>query len=243
MIYLLHGSDTWGSLKKLHEIVSEFRRKNGRDLNIYRFDAEETEPALLKNILGTNSLFASKKLAIIKYLAHAPSREAILAIIEKFKSDPAVLLCLWERELEGKKLAELKLFCSETQEFKQTKAKLPEMTIFQLGDTYFSSPREGLRSLLQLLSQGLEEKNIFAYLASHLRTLLTVKTYAEQKLPLPSSSGIHPYVAQKAALVVRPHTVFSLTEAFKQFFHEDAKIKTGLSKPRESLFSLLFLRK
>ncbi len=243
MIYLLYGSDTQKSRNKLDEVVAEFRKKNGGDLNIHHFDAEEEETGKIKSALETRSLFASKKLAVIKYATQAPEREMLYSVLEKFKNDQSSIIFLWERGLGKEQLAEMRPYCDKTQEFKKGEPAAPEIKIFRLGDNFFSSSREGLRSLLQLLNQGHDEMNIFSYLANHARSLLTIKAYAERNQPLPSSAGIHPYVAQKAAAIVRPHTTFSLTTIFKRFFQEDAKIKTGLSKPRESLFRLLLSRK
>lgn len=245
MIYLLYGSDTTRSREKINEIVAEFRQKNGGDLNVHRFDAEETDMTAIKSALETPSLFARKKLAVIKYLSLVPERSGLYPVLEKIKGDRDTIVLLGERELDEKQLAELRSFCNKVQEFKLSKVngQMSNVNIFHLGDTFFSSPREGLRALLELLHQGHDEKNVFAYLANHLRSLLTIKTYAEKNQPLPSSTGIHPYVAKKAALIIRQHTVSSLTDLLKRFFREDVKIKTGLSKPKESLLHILLSRK
>jgi DNA polymerase III delta subunit len=96
MIYLLYGSDTKSSLKKLQEIISEYRRKNG-DLNIYKFDAEEDETEKIRTVLQTHSLFASKKLVVIKHLTCSEDQEYVNKLLKYFKDDNDTLRLLWER--------------------------------------------------------------------------------------------------------------------------------------------------
>jgi len=119
--------------------------------------------------------------------------------------------------------------------------KLPaNVSIFSIGDTFFSSRQHAIRSALQLLHQGHDDHSMFSYLANHARTLLTVKSFSEKRQPVPHSFGIHPYVVKKASSLVRPLSVGSLRACLHCFFEEDHKIKTGLAKPKDSLFTILF---
>ncbi|QQG44901.1 MAG: hypothetical protein HYW89_02710 [Candidatus Sungiibacteriota bacterium] len=119
---------------------------------------------------------------------------------------------------------------------------IDERSIFQLGDTFFVSRREALFNLLGLLAQGENELGIFSYLVNHARTLLTVKTYTSENRVVPASLGIHPFVVKKAAAVSRGLPVEHLRSTMGRFLEEDFKIKTGLTKPAESLFRLLTQR-
>lgn len=242
MIYLLYGPDTVRSLKKLNEIIDEFRDQYG-DLSLHKFDAEETELAAVKTILETGSLFAAKKLVIIKYFfASSWYRPHFYELLAKIKNNPDTTIVMWDRELAEKGVSEVRLHCGKIQEFGLSRAdsQIPDVNIFRLGDTFFSSQREALRDLLHLLHRGHDDFNLFSYLANHARTLLIVKDYTDKGKPVLSSLGLHPYVIKKAAMLVRLLPIHHLHNALVRFFEEDYRIKTGALKPKDSLLRSLF---
>ena len=118
-----------------------------------------------------------------------------------------------------------------------------ERTIFDLGDTFFTNRQKGLFNLLKLLRAGHDDFNLFSYLANHNRTLLVIKNYLDKKKAVPANAGIHPYVVKKAISQVRDISFDRLHSTFRGFFEEDIKIKTGLSKPADSLTRMLMERK
>lgn len=244
MIYLLYGSDTGRSHQKLNEIVEEYCRKAGSDLNLYRFDAEE-EPneQKIRRVLETGSLFADKKLVVVKYLFESRwNRGIFYKLLDAVKSDPNTVLIIWDRELSGKDAGEIIPLCTKIQEFKELKREEYGPSIFRLGDTFFSSPQEGLRELLRLFNFGHDDFNLFSYLASHARTLLIVRHYFEDKKPVPSRHGIHPFVVKKVSAIVRALPLVFWHRALCRFFEDDHKIKTGLIKPKDSLISMLITK-
>lgn len=241
MIYLLHGSDTAKSLEKLKNIIAEFREKNGGDLDIHRFDAEENGPEEIKKTLETRSLFSAKKLVVMKYFSTSRSKDELRRILERTKGDPQTTVILWDRELAEKDLVWLKALCKKTQEFNGMKREMSAgANIFQLGDTFFSSPIKGLYYLLGMLHGGYDDFNIFSYLLNHARTISLVKYYMNRREPAAAKHGIHPFVVKKAENIARLLPEDAPVEMLKVFFEEDCHIKIGLSRPRDSLIKVLF---
>lgn len=294
MIYLLYGSDTFRSRKKLHEIIEEYRKKAGTALNLYRFDAEDDDIHTVKRMFETTSLFGGKRLMVIENAIVTGKFKNLN--IQKFED---IVTVFWEGKLDGKQLVETRPYINTVQEFKNlnheqtrrwiyeeakqrglklypahfirletlgsdlwslsgeldkiaisydgneskdTKFKsLKNPTIFDLGDTFFTSRREALRLLLTLLNQGQDDFNIFSYLANHCRTLLIVKVYTKLQQSVPAHHGLHPFVIKKAAQTVRGLSLENLQRVLKYFFEEDLKIKIGLSKPKEALLRILLI--
>lgn len=112
-------------------------------------------------------------------------------------------------------------------------------SVFDLGDAFFSSPRDARRILLPLLAAGEDEMRVFSYLVGHARTLLMVKASMERGSSLPAAAKIHPFVAKKASRQVGMLSVTDLVRILRRFLDEDRKIKTGASSGRESLLRLL----
>lgn len=236
MIYLLYGSDTRRSREKLNEIIEEYRKKYG-DLNIHKFDAEEDEEGKIKNALKASSLFSPKKLVVIRGLSKIPEKGATFKIFEHLKD---TIVVLWEGVLSKEEFAQVRPYAVKVQEFREASIRrIDDKAIFRLGDTFFTSPRAGLRTLLGMLHEGRDDFNIFSYLANHARTLVTAKHYSESGKDVSPSHGIHPYVIKKAAVLVRNMSAEKLKINLLGFFAEDHKIKVGASKPKDSLLSLI----
>lgn len=297
MIFILYGSDTYRSRKKLNEIVAEYRTKTGSSLNLHRLDMEEHEPAELKVTLEVQSLFASKKLVVVEH-AWSGQSGAAAAMLEERITDIAgskdLIVIVWDGELnplQKKQAAKLEKQAAKSQEFEalqgehlvrwiraeaasqgvplgtsdagklallgdswaivrslekmaatgslETVPSARKLTIFQLGDAFFQNSTAGIRVLQELLDQGEDEFALFSYLAGHTRTLAAVKYYADKHQPIPASQKIHPFVAKKAGALVRAISMQRLRQTIQRFFEEDVKIKTGLSKPGESLLNIL----
>lgn len=117
-----------------------------------------------------------------------------------------------------------------------------DVTVFQLGDTFFSNARTALGYLLSLLAQGEDEMRVFAYLTGHARTLLLAKSYLDERRPVSPAHKIHPFVVKKASRQVGTLSQSQLVRRLSVFLDEDAKIKTGLVRPEESLVRMIISR-
>ena len=112
-------------------------------------------------------------------------------------------------------------------------------TVFSLGDTFFSSPRDALRHLATLLRAGEDAVGLFAYLANHTRTLFTVRAFSDKQMSIPREFGVHPFVAKKAASGARALSLPRLSRMLALFWEEDRRIKTGESSAEDSLIRLI----
>ena len=113
-------------------------------------------------------------------------------------------------------------------------------TVFNLGDSFFSSPRAGLRHLLVLQEQGEDAHRIFSYLANYLRTVLAVKAAVEERRPVPPALEIKDFVAKKAGRLSAGMDRGVLAQKFRRFFEEDDAIKTGGTGAEEAILRILF---
>lgn len=297
MIYLLYGSDTYRSRKKLQEIIAEYQRKMGGVYDFHKLDAAEDNLSSLKSLTDMQSLFSKKKLVVVENVfTDLEDTDLLVKSIEKIRDSRDVVAVLWDKAVDKKKLLFIEKIATKVQEFKSlTGASLQkfiedesgkrglklypahllkinglgsdlwavtreldklmvagneamlekenafdEKKIFDLADTFFSQRKIALQVLLQLLHQGEDEFGIFTYLANHARKLLIIKSYLENRQPVPSSLGIHPYIVQKSSSILREIPMKKLEKILVRFFEEDGKIKIGLSSPQESLLNILY---
>lgn len=114
-----------------------------------------------------------------------------------------------------------------------------ERTIFDLGDFFFTARARALDFFLTLMAQGEDEFGIFSYLAGHNRSILSVASYVAKGSAVPSSAGVHPFVVKKAAAILQRVPAERIHDSYHRFFEEDFRIKIGLSRPRDSLISMM----
>ena len=112
-------------------------------------------------------------------------------------------------------------------------------TIFSLGDTFFSAPRQAMFHLLSILRAGEDGIGVFSYLSNHVRTLFTVRAFSEKGAAIPPQFKIHPFVAKKTSAVVRTIPLSLFPRLMRRFWEEDVKVKTGESDAEDSLLKIL----
>lgn len=124
MIFALYGEDMYRSRKKLNEIIQQYKDKVGSTLNFYALDCEEeNEREGLRPMLVSGSLFAEKKLLVVKHAFTAHAGEAA-ALIQKeaprIKDSRDIVLLLWDRSLDAptkKAIKGLTPFFTKSQDF------------------------------------------------------------------------------------------------------------------------------
>ncbi|MBI4709306.1 MAG: DNA polymerase III subunit delta [Candidatus Portnoybacteria bacterium] len=100
MIIFLYGPDTFRSRQKLQEIVEGYQVKHKSGLNFRQFDWLPDIWAELGNMLGSISMFAEKKLIVIKEasLAAKSDQQKLKELLEKKKTekDEDIILVFFE---------------------------------------------------------------------------------------------------------------------------------------------------
>ena len=93
MIYFIYGEDSYRVKKKLEEIVLSYKEKNKSGLNLIYIDAEEKGFNDFYSGLKTNSMFAEKKLIILKNIfSNLKFQENFLENIKNLESSKDVVV-------------------------------------------------------------------------------------------------------------------------------------------------------
>lgn len=218
--------------------------KDNKDLFLVIWEGK-LDPKIEKQILKTKGLFTKSQefkflagKALEEWIYNAARERNITMLPEERLRLLALGADLWATTNELDKIMLTRA------PFSQNKKNIfiPEKgrTIFDVGDTFFSSPQTAARNLFHIFYKGVDEFNLFSYLVNHLRTLYVVKTCFEQKKQIPAEHQIHPFVAKKALTAGEKLGRRELESLFKRFLEEDLNIKIGASKPREALLRILF---
>jgi len=102
MIILLYGPDTYRSNQKLKEIIANYQAKHKSGLNLAQIEWGSEVLSQLKDILSSFSMFAEKKLVIVKNACGGTKdeQEKLLELLEEKKTekDDDVILVFFETE-------------------------------------------------------------------------------------------------------------------------------------------------
>ncbi len=85
MLYFFYGPDTFRLKEKLDLIVGEYQTKHQSGLNLMSFDMAEDDFFRLKEFIESYSMFAEKKLAVIRNLFEGKkeSQEKFLDLVSQ----------------------------------------------------------------------------------------------------------------------------------------------------------------
>lgn len=125
MLHILYGPDTYRSREKLHEMIDQYQSSDSNrraDIDIHTIDAEEDDVSRIKQLVEIRSLFAKKKLVVVKQvLSSGKGFMEILPILQRVKADADMLMILWDGDLgkDGeKRFAQVRPMADSVQEFK-----------------------------------------------------------------------------------------------------------------------------
>src|SRR3989338_3213953 len=105
MLIFLYGTDTYRSQKKLKEIISRYKEIHKSGLNFQIYDASETDFAVFKSAIETISMFAEKKLIVLKNaMSYKDASEKLMAWEgrKRLEDSKDVICVFWEKEIDKK---------------------------------------------------------------------------------------------------------------------------------------------
>ena len=120
MIFFLYGQDTYRLRQKLNEIIAQHKKASKAGLNLKYFDFSEDTHESLRDEIGSVSLFAGKKLLVLRNtFSNESFKDNLLKDGRKFLSSKDVILFYEKKEIPEKdKLFKFLKKNAKLQEFK-----------------------------------------------------------------------------------------------------------------------------
>ena len=151
MIYFIHGEDSYRSKNKLEEIVFEYKEKNKSGLNLIYIDASEKSYEDFYANFKVISMFAEKKLVIIKNIfSNTKFQEDFLENIDKLKEAKDIII-IYEEKQADKRIKFFKALqkYAKCQEFSFLKGlQLKKWVLFKLEKSKAKIDPDALELLL-----------------------------------------------------------------------------------------------
>lgn len=172
MLTIVCGEDSVSSYNYYSSLKKTFQDKN--------YEIHDINSADLENInkwMGeSQSLFKQNKVFFTVNVNKRLSRKLNLKInrvVEKLIKDKTVEVITWEEELSSRELKFPKVSGTVRYLIKEFK---PSQNIFKLQDALYPGNLKSFLSILNQLTETVDENFVFIMLIRHLRNLLLVKT-------------------------------------------------------------------
>ncbi len=167
MLTIICGEDPVASFNYYSLLKKDYLKKNYEIIDI-----DASDLANISSWMGeSQSLFSQKKVFFTQNVNKKLSRKLNLKInkiVENLIKDKSVEVVTWEEEISARFLKFPK--GPTVKEFK------PSETIFKLQDSLYPGNLKVFVSMLNLLTESVDENFIFIMLARHLRNLILVKS-------------------------------------------------------------------
>lgn len=150
MLYLLYGTDTLKSRKKLNSLVNTLLSKK-KDAMLIRVNSENFSPKEILNLAESQGLFESRSIIVFDSIfENITDKEIILDNIKSLQKSENIFILL-EGKLDKESVAKISKFAEKIQEFDapKTQKKKSQFNIFELSDALGGKDRKRLWVIYQ----------------------------------------------------------------------------------------------
>ena len=193
MLYVIHGTDTRKTRKKLQNLTETLQKKRPEAV-VFRMNQDNWNPALLQEMLSGINLFAPKNIIILDSLVSIKDTSEYIEeqIDELSKSEH--LCILFEQKINTallKKLEKKAEKIEEHNELERTKKESPKT--FELADALIEKDKvKAWTTFISIKEQDIPAEEIHVVLWWQFKSLKLVSDSRDQK-----ESELNPYVYQK----------------------------------------------
>jgi len=149
MLYLIYGTDTHKSRKKLHELLEQAKKRRP-NAELFKINNENWNSAKFEELLVSQGLFEQKYTVVLDNLFEKKdSKDFILDKIKEMAESEQVFLML-EGAVDSTNLKKIKKYAKQVQEFKKAEKVKSESNIFSITALLIPLPES--RMLIKKLS-------------------------------------------------------------------------------------------
>ncbi|MBL7045121.1 MAG: hypothetical protein ISR98_00775 [Parcubacteria group bacterium] len=200
MIYLLHGTDTKKSRKKLHALLDTMFTKKP-DASFLRIEAGEFDESRLQEFVGGQGLFSNKYIIVFDNLFsdNPPAGGTKNILLKELKqiSESQNIFIFIEGKLNKKELNKFEKYAEKIQEFGSTVKEVKKFDIFSLANALGKRDKKNLWVLYQKAKMNnIVDEQIHGILFWKIKDTLSSSkksSYSKQELKKLSDSLVSVY--------------------------------------------------
>ena len=222
MIYFLHGNDTHGSRKKMHEILHGLfvKRPNSE---VFKITSENWSEEQFDELISSQGLFEQKYIVVLDFLfSQKDIKEHILKQLEKMQTAEHWFLIL-DGKVDVASVRSIEKIAYKTVVFEKKDVKKDSPIIFTITDKLLARDKKRLWiTYIDLVNQGIAEEEIHGVIFWAVKNMLIASRVDSQK-----DSGLTPYAYKNALTGTRNYKTEELKKMSSDLVEMVHKVRSG----------------
>ncbi len=222
MIYLIHGTDTHKSRKKLHELLEQAKKKRP-EAELFKITTENWDENRFEELLVSQGLFEQKYTVVLDNLFEKKDyKNYVLNKITEMSQSDQIFLIL-ESGVDATTLKKLEKNAKQVQEFKLTESKKTDSKIFSITNGLVEKDKKNLWvDYISFLSKGVGPEEIHGIFFWQVKNMLLASLAGSQK-----ETGLAPFPYKNALSGSRKYKTEELREMSLGLVDMTHQVRTG----------------
>ena len=222
MLYLIYGTDTHKSRKKLHELLEQAKKRRP-NAELFKINNGNWNSAKFEELLVSQGLFEQKYTVVLDNLFEKKdSKDFILDKIKEMAESEQVFLML-EGAVDSTNLKKIKKYAKQVQEFKKAEKVKSESNIFSITDGLTERNKKNLWvDFISFLLKGVGLEEIHGIFFWQVKNMLLASLEGSQK-----ETGLSPFVYKNALKGARNYKTEELKNMSSELVDMTHKVRTG----------------
>jgi DNA polymerase III delta subunit len=222
MLYFLHGTDTYKSRAKLHELLTTLTKKRP-DSEVFKITSENWSDVQFEELLVSQGLFDQKYIVVLDNLFEKKDvKDFVLDRIDTTKDVEHVFLML-EGKTDAASLKKIEKVAVKVQEFVKPESHKESFNIFGITDSLVRKDKKSLWvTYVDLLGHGAVAEEIHGVLFWQVKNMLLASKASSQQ-----DTGLSPFVYKNALTGARNFTEQELEKFSSQLVDMTHRVRAG----------------
>lgn len=222
MLYLIYGTDTQKSRKKLHELL-DLAKKKRPDAELFKITTENWSEGQLDELLISQGLFEQKYTTVLDNLFEKKDfKDFILDRLEGMRDSEQIFLML-EGHVDAPTVKKIEKHAKQVQEFAKAEGKKPAYNIFSVTDGLVQKDKKKLWiSYVDFVGKGIAPEEIHGIFFWQVKNMILASRAKDMK-----DSGLTPYAYKNALTGGRRYKTEELLSMSSGLVHMTHKVRQG----------------
>ena len=222
MLYLIYGTDTNKSRKKLHELL-DLAKKKRPDAELFKLTTENWSEAQFDELLIAQGLFETKYTTVLDNLFEKKDiKSYILEKLDEIGSSEQIFLML-EGSVDAASLKKIEKHAKQVQEFEKREDAKKAFNIFGVTEGLVSKDKKHLWiSYLDTIKKGIPPEEIHGIFFWQVKNMILASRSASA-----NETGLSPFVYKNALRGARKYKTEELTKMSGELVEMTHKVRQG----------------
>lgn len=222
MLYVIYGTDTHRTRKKLHDLL-EIASKKRPDAELFKLTTENWDESRFDELLISQGLFEQKYTIVLDNLFEKKDvKNYVLERLDRIAESEQIFIML-EASIDAASLKKIEKIAKQVQEFTKVETKKPAFNIFSITNGLLQKDKKNLWiDYIELLDKGAVAEEIHGIFFWQIKSMILVTKSDSQK-----ETGLSPFVYKNALTGSRKYKTEELQKLSSQLVDMTHRVRNG----------------